>query len=115
MTLTLLGLNMVKYLVGTERAKAHACSDTLRQGESPKVSAHGAPGLRARIRPCAFQFSLPSADCVVRRTGQRLFARDSPDAPWIWSEPARPLENSATLPNAQHSLLIVLWKPPLKR
>ena len=81
MTLTLLGLNMVKYLVGTERAKAHACSDTLRQGESPKVSAHGAPGLRARIRPCAFQFSLPSADCVVRRTGQRLFARDSPDAP----------------------------------
>ena len=81
MTLTLLGLNMVKYLVGTERAKAHACSDTLRQGESPKVSAHGAPGLRARIRPCALQFSLPSADCVVRRTGQRLFARDSPDAP----------------------------------
>ena len=37
MTLTLLGLNMVKYLVGTERAKAHACSDTLRQGESRKV------------------------------------------------------------------------------
>ena len=79
----LLGLNMVKYLVGTERARAHACSDTLRQGESPKVSAHGAPGLRARIRPCSFQFSLPSADCVVRRTGQRLFARDSPDAPWV--------------------------------
>ena len=83
MTLTLLGLNMVKYLVGTERAKAHACSDTLRQGEARRF-----PPMERRASAHAYvpaRFNSPSRVQIVwyDELDSVCLQETLPTPPWI--------------------------------